>query len=679
MPGVRPTGLLRTQTLLAMSRLVGYAWERTIYAGIAIAVLVLVAIAYLAYWSTDDLVETARLTTETNAVLDALDQVVGDLVDAETGQRGFLLTGDAAYLEPYHAASREIAADLSTLRAAAADAPARLDEIDRIEGLATIRMAGLSRTVELGERGDLDGALAALRSGRGKVTMDEIRALAADLRAQQQQILVNQTESVRANAARTTLSVILACGLAGVLILLSAVIVYREMAARRRINEELDKRVIQRTSDLRDANESLELEMAERQLAQEQLLEANLQLEQALDDVGQAHTAMLRQERLRALGELASGIAHDFNNALGMIVGFSELLLADPEAMTEADDARAKVRLIHSAAVGAGEVVSRLREFYRARDDSDDFTPFQVNDVIAQAISLTRPRWQDQVQAAGQMVTVAVELQDLPSVDGREAELREALANLILNAIDAMPNGGTLTLRSRAVGPDVVIEVSDTGTGMPAEVRERIFEPFYTTKGERGTGLGLAQVHRIVDRHHGEITVASAPGQGTTFTIRLPIGTRAALPAKGADESAQPRGLQVLLAEDEPSLRRILVSYLEIDHHQVTARPDGRQALAAFEPGRFDLLITDRAMPELNGDQLANEVSQHDPDLPIIMLTGLGDLMHELDERPPGVSIVIAKPVTLSAFRRAIVTAMSGEAIGAGPTSNDASTSTDGR
>src|SRR5262249_25870518 len=142
-----------------------------------------------------------------------------------------------------------------------------------------------------------------------------------------------------------------------------------------------------------------------------------------------------------------------------------------------------------------------------------------------QAISLTRPRWQDQVQAAGHTVNVVVELQELPIVDGRDADLREALANLILNAVDAMPKGGTLTLRSRTAHGDVIIEVSDSGVGMPAEVRERIFEPFFTTKGERGSGLGLAQVVRIVDRHHGEITVASAEGKGTTFTIRLPIGT----------------------------------------------------------------------------------------------------------------------------------------------------------
>jgi signal transduction histidine kinase/CheY-like chemotaxis protein len=642
--------------------LIAPSWERVIYAGVGVALVVLAGIAWLAYASTDDLVETTRLTTETNGVLDALDQVVSDLVDAETGQRGYLLTGDPVYLEPYNAATRDIDADVRTLRLAAMASPARLDLIDRLDTLTTIRMVGISRTLDLAQHGDWAGAVAAIKTGRGKVTMDEIRQIAAQLREQQQHLLLDQTRAVQENAARTTLSVVLASSLASAMIILSALVVRREMTARHRMNRELDERVRLRTAELEAANSSLELEMAERQLAQEQLLEANLQLEQALTDVGEAHAAMLRQERLRALGELASGIAHDFNNALGMIVGFSELILADPEALAVADEARAKVRLIHSAAIGAGEVVSRLREFYRARDDSEDFKPVQINDVIAQAISLTRPRWQDQMQAAGQTISVAVELQEVPTIDGRGADLREALANLILNAVDAMPSGGSLTLRSRMVGTDVFVDVSDTGIGMSAEVRDRIFEPFFTTKGDQGTGLGLAQVHRIVERHGGEITVASAEGQGTTFTIRLPLGSRPASIPEGAIETPRPQGLRVLLAEDEPSLRRILVSYLEIDQHRVVHAADGRQALAAFEPGNFDLLITDRAMPELNGDQLALEVQRREPTLPIIMLTGLGDLMHELDERPPGVQIVIAKPVTLSTFRDAISEAVGDDA-----------------
>jgi signal transduction histidine kinase len=415
------------------------------------------------------------------------------------------------------------------------------------------------------------------------------------------------------------------------------------------LNAELEERV----DELRETNRALELEMGERQLAEEQLLEANLQLESALDEIREAQEVIRRQERLRALGQLASGVAHDFNNALGMIVGFAELLLADPGALDNQEAARRTIRLIHSAAMGAGAVVSRLRELYRPPDREQPHQPVQLNDVIAQAISLTQPRWRDQAQASGRQIQVETDLQPLPTVDGIHTELREALANLILNATDAMPTGGTLAIRSRVAGDLVVIQVSDTGVGMSPEVRERAFEPFFTTKGEQGTGLGLALVRGIVDRHSGEIDLESGPGQGTTFTIRLPVGIASTAEAAQADGTPA-RGLRVLLAEDEPSLRRILASFLQIDGHRAVTVEDGQKALDAFAPDELDLVITDRAMPVLNGDQLALEVKRLSPKTPVIMLTGLGHLMHEIEEQPPGVDLVVPKPVTLAAFRAAI-------------------------
>jgi CheY-like chemotaxis protein/anti-sigma regulatory factor (Ser/Thr protein kinase) len=255
---------------------------------------------------------------------------------------------------------------------------------------------------------------------------------------------------------------------------------------------------------------------------------------------------------------------------------------------------------------------------------------------------------------------VQTELEPIPTIDGVAIDLREALANLIINAVDAMPSGGTLTIRTRQANGHVVVEVNDTGIGMPPEIRDRVFEPFFTTKGEAGSGLGLALVHGIVERHGGEIHVASTDGQGTTFTIRLPVGVGVEIPSTDAADSTPQRSLRVLLAEDEPSLRRILASYLQIDGHQGSVTVDGRQALDAFRADAFDLVITDRAMPELNGDQLAAAIKQQAPTIPIIMLTGLGDLMHELDERPAGVDLVISKPVTLAGFREAIVQVTTG-------------------
>jgi len=237
-------------------------------------------------------------------------------------------------------------------------------------------------------------------------------------------------------------------------------------------------------------------------------------------DVQHTQEVMLRQERLKALGQLASGIAHDCNNALSMIIGFTELLLSDTEELEDVAKRRAHLHLIHSAAQDAAGVVGRLREFSRPTKSSSELPPVQINDLVAQAISLSQPRWRDQAQASGQTIRVTAELGQVPQIGGRAAELREALANLIINAVDAMPNGGTLTLRTRLDDGMVAVDVVDTGTRMPPEVRDRIFDPFYTTKGDRGTGLGLAMVQGIVEQHHGQISVESELGRGTTINWR---------------------------------------------------------------------------------------------------------------------------------------------------------------
>lgn len=403
------------------------------------------------------------------------------------------------------------------------------------------------------------------------------------------------------------------------------------------------------TAVLRDVTPRIQLE--------DRLREVNRRLEQALADVQHTQEVMLRQERLKALGQLASGIAHDFNNALSMIVGFTELLLSDAEEMDDVAKRRAHLHLIHSAAQDAAGVVGRLREFSRPTKSSDELPPVQVNDLVAQAISLSQPRWRDQAQASGQTIRVTAELGQVPQIGGRAAELREALANLIINAVDAMPTGGTLTLRTGLDEGMVVIEVSDTGTGMPPEVRDRIFDPFYTTKGDRGTGLGLAMVQGIVEQHHGEISVESELGKGTTFRMRFRPLTEQVAPSLATTRPTPPRvrGLRVLLTEDEPSLRQILTSYLRVDGHAIEAAGNGQEALAKYQPDAFDLVITDRAMPEMGGDQLAAELERRGSKTPLIMLTGLGDLMNEVGERPAGVDLVVAKPVTLAELRAAVV------------------------
>jgi signal transduction histidine kinase/ActR/RegA family two-component response regulator len=389
----------------------------------------------------------------------------------------------------------------------------------------------------------------------------------------------------------------------------------------------------------------------------------------AVADLKRTQSKIVEQERLRALGQMASGIAHDFNNALAAVLGFSEMLLANPDrAVADRERLLRYLGNINTAAKDAAGVVRRLREFYRSREANEVFQLIDLGHLVKEAVTLTRPRWKSQAQAAGATIVVKTEVGPLPTTAGNEAELREALTNLIFNAVDAMPQGGTITIRAHGEGREgsaarAVLEVIDTGIGMDEETRQRCMEPFFTTKGLQGTGLGLPMVYGIVRRHEGTIEIDSEPGKGTTFRIRLPIVTES-----GAQSGSQPsqridRQLRVLVVEDEDRVREALAGYLVEDGHTVESAINGREGLQKFHAGWFDLVVTDRAMPEMGGDELAVAVKQAARNTPVLMVTGFGDVMQAQGERPHGVDAVISKPVTISALRAAVVMVMSGVAI----------------
>jgi PAS domain S-box-containing protein len=393
--------------------------------------------------------------------------------------------------------------------------------------------------------------------------------------------------------------------------------------------------------------------VTERVLQDLQIRKQAEELREAYDQLRRTQEQVIQQERLYALGTMASGIAHDFNNSLTPMLGYTELILNRPE-MLQSDPGRALewLQLIHGGATDAAQVLARLRAFYRVPENAEVHVPVVLNDLVRQAVELTRPRWRDQSLLKGQVIHVKTELRGVSSIEGSPFELREVLTNLIFNAVDAMPNGGTLTLRTRDGAGVVELDVSDTGQGMTEEVKRRCFEPFYTTKGDHGSGLGLSSVYGIVRRHQGTVTVDSELGEGTTFHLRFPVSGAAFGEVTRFAEAVS--GRRVLLVDDDERVRDVIARYLAADANQVEVAADGLAGLAAFLRGEFDVVITDRGMPQLDGDRLAEAIKNASPRTRVIMLTGYGEFMAAANERPNGVDVVLTKPVTLQGLRVAL-------------------------
>jgi signal transduction histidine kinase len=421
----------------------------------------------------------------------------------------------------------------------------------------------------------------------------------------------------------------------------------------KRMNDSLEMRVKERTAALIEANSKLQQEIVEKRRAEEALLDSNRQLSSALGQLQATQREIIQRERMHALGRMANGIAHDFNNALAPILGFSELLLMKPETIEDAKKVKNYVEIIHAAAKDSAKVVARLREFYRYRDEAEVFTPVVLNDLVLQVISLTQPRWKDQALAAGVNIDIRTEMANVPTVPGNESELREMLVDLVFNAVDAIPKRGTITIRTEQQGRWVVVSVSDDGIGMSEDVKARCLEPFFSTKGDQG-GLGLGSVYGIVRRHEGEIDIQSEAGRGTTVAISLPIEKAIKPPEAPKPTPAAGATLRILVVEDEPLVREVLSVYLAEDKHAVTVAENGREGLEKYQAGTFDLVMTDRAMPEMNGDELAQEIKKLNSRQPILLLTGFGDLMSGAGEQPAGVDLVVSKPFTLTTLRNAI-------------------------
>lgn len=401
-------------------------------------------------------------------------------------------------------------------------------------------------------------------------------------------------------------------------------------------------------------------DITERKRREDEIEKLNRNLRQALVNLKETQDKVAQHQRLSALGQLASGIAHDFNNALMPVMGYSEMILESPELMNDPEELISMVKHIQTAGKDAQGIVRRMRDIYKGGEDNM-FREVDVVQLIESALSLTAPKWKTERSAEGKHIRVVTNLEEGVAVMGVEHELREALTNLILNSIDAMPDGGILTFDSHVEGASVFIKVRDTGIGMTPEVLRKCMEPYFTTKGTRGSGLGLALVHGIVTRHGGEMTVYSEPGCGTEVKIRLSEagGKQKMAEVEDSTEAVSSlASLNILLIDDDIAVGSVLLKYLTMDNHQVQFLTTGRQAIAKLEAERFDLVITDRAMGNLSGDEVAKAAKKISPETRVIMITGFGDLMLDRKELPAGVDWVVSKPVSRNELRQAIRMAM---------------------
>jgi PAS domain S-box-containing protein len=388
-------------------------------------------------------------------------------------------------------------------------------------------------------------------------------------------------------------------------------------------------------------------------------------LQAAYEDLRQTREAVMQQERLRALGQMASGIAHDINNAISPVALYTDSLLERESNLSA--QGRGQLEIIQRAIHDVAATVARLREFYRQRESQLTLMPVDLNELVPQAVDLTRARWSDMPQQRGIVIQARTELADDPPVImGIESEIREALTNLIFNAVDAMPEGGTLTLRTKVVGNpsdqsrQVQLEVSDTGGGMDEEARRRCLEPFFTTKGERGTGLGLAMVYGMAQRHGAEIDIESAVGRGTTLRLKF------AAPAVAIDAAAQsqtapavPTDLRILIVDDDPALLKSLQDTLESDGHTIVTASGGEAGIAVFLAARaqgnpFHAVITDLGMPYVDGRQVCSAVKTAAPRTIVVMLTGWGQRFVAEGGIPLNVDSVLSKPPKLRELRQAL-------------------------
>jgi len=365
--------------------------------------------------------------------------------------------------------------------------------------------------------------------------------------------------------------------------------------------------------------------------------------------------AFAQTEKLRALGQMAGGIAHDLNQCLALVAGHTELAIRSLGRNATGDEAlSASLGTVLRAARDGAQSVKRLQTYARPAQ-SDVPVKLELGALLQEVARLTAPAWRDAAQQQGRQIDLTVETDEDTTIEGSAPDLREAFTNLVFNAVDALPGGGTIELRAVRRGNHADAEVRDSGVGMSPDVRARIFEPFFTTKGARGLGLGLSMVFGVVERHSGRVEVDSAPGRGTTFRLSFPAAAGGADNAETMEGLAPARSLRILAVDDEPDIANMVSLMLQPFGHQMSVATSGEEALERLAAEPFDLVISDVGMgSRMNGWELADRVRNEYPSVRLVLATGWGAEIDHEDARSRGVDAVVSKPFRIADLQRVV-------------------------
>ncbi|KPK78656.1 MAG: hypothetical protein AMJ89_00815 [candidate division Zixibacteria bacterium SM23_73] len=382
-----------------------------------------------------------------------------------------------------------------------------------------------------------------------------------------------------------------------------------------------------------------------------QIEEKNLELKVKNMELTATRAQLVQKEKLRALGQMASGVAHDFNNLLSIILGRVQLL----QRKAKDSETERGLRSIERAALDASSTIKRIQDFARVRKDQE-FKWVNIDQVIDDVIALTKTKWKDQAEANG--ISIRLEVQKdrrrLPPVAGDESELKEAFTSIVFNAVDAMPKGGKIIIRTRTNRKSVFVYFIDSGIGISEEAKQKIFEPFFTTKGVKNAGLGLSVAYGIIQRHQGDIQIESKPGEGTTAVVRLPVSKTLGKEEPKEEESKKPpvqrESANILVIEDEKDVRGLLFDILTSANYMVKLASGGAEGLEICKRGKFDIVFTDLGMPGMSGWEVAKGIKEMDSNTTVLLITGWGVEMDEEKLKESGIERVVTKPMKVESL-----------------------------